>query len=100
VTVAVGSTILQEHAFARPDSACIRCSFLEATAADVVPLSITELMMSSATAAAMLAARGKSGARVVVAVAVTVELVNIRVVDVTVVTVAALVVIVLHRVNS
>jgi hypothetical protein len=57
VTVAVGCTMLQEHAFARPDTAASRCGFCVGIAS-AVPLMTTELMTSSAIAAIMLAARG------------------------------------------
>lgn len=64
VTVAVGSTILHEQALASPASACSRCTFLVDVAGAVVPLAITELIMSSATAI-ILAALALSGACVV-----------------------------------
>lgn len=100
--VAVGSTILQEHAFASPDSAWRRCGLFDDVGASV-PLSMTELITSSAMAA-MFAARRITGdgpvvdgAIVVVAVIVTVLVVISRVVDVNEVVVAALVVMVLFQ---
>lgn len=56
VSVAVGSTILQEHAFAKPDSACRRCGLLEVVGV-AVPLTITEEITSSAIAAILAARR-------------------------------------------
>lgn len=99
VIVVVGCTMLQEHAFARPDTAASRCGFCVGVASAVVPLDTTESMTSSATAATALAARGTIGWRVVVAVSVTVVvvMVNTRVVEIVVVVDAALVVIVLHH---
>lgn len=92
---------MQEHAFARPDSACNLCSFFVCVAAASAvafagtPLIRTEFMMSCATAA-MLAALGTSGCpTVVVAVAVTVSVVRMRVVENAVVVDSALVVTVL-----
>jgi hypothetical protein len=86
---------LQEHAVANPDSADIRCAFLVTVGSAVVPLMMTELMMSSATAAAMLAALATIGASVVVAVCVSVCVITTRVVKVEVVVDSALVVMVL-----
>jgi hypothetical protein len=86
---------LHEHAVAKPDSADIRCSFLVTVGATVVPLTRTELMMSSATAAAMLAALATIGERVMVAVWVIVWVTTTRVVEVDVVVDSALVVTVL-----
>lgn len=74
-------TISQEHALARPDSASRRWGLLEEAAVVAVPLSMTE-SITSAAMAAMLAARRPTGARVVVAVSVTVRVVIRRVVDV------------------
>lgn len=71
VTVAVGDTISHEHALARPDSACIRCSFFVGVALAGtgvgVPLSSTDSKMYCATATT-LAARATIEAAVMVAV--------------------------------
>jgi hypothetical protein len=61
---------------------------------------MTELMMSSATAATALAALAAIGARVVVAVWVIVWVVTVRVVEVEVVVDAALVVMVLWSISG
>jgi len=83
-----------------------RCEFSAVAASDVVPLSMTEAMISSATAA-MLAARAcisggivvicGVGASVKVANCVVVTVVNTRTVEVDVVVDPALVVIVLDK---
>ena len=93
--VAVGSTILQEQALASPASAWRRCGDFEVVGV-AVPLSMTELITSSATAM-MLAARRRTAGTVVVAVSVTVRVVITRVVDVKEVVDAALVVTMLIR---
>jgi hypothetical protein len=67
VRVAVGSTILHKHALARPNSAMARCESFVVATLDVVPLSMTEAMISSATDA-MLAVWACIGARVVVVI--------------------------------
>lgn len=100
VTVAVGSTILQEHAFARPDSASARCQLVVVeTSPDVVPLAMTDSMISSATAAMLAALAWSDAAAVVVAVWTTVSVDIIRVVEVVMVVEAALVVMVLPHLS-
>lgn len=86
---------MQEHAFARPDSASARCQFIEVDVTpSVVPLAMTDSMMSSATAA-MLAALAMTGATVIVAVCMTVCVNITRAVEVVTVVEDALVVMVL-----
>jgi hypothetical protein len=112
-TVDVGSTNLQEHAFARPDTAIARPEFSGGDPASLVvvafgstPLTKTELKTSAAAAiatalTALAASAGDAdGATVVVAVCVTVSVVTTRIVSVATVVDAAGVVIVLMMISE
>lgn len=94
-TVPVGSTFLHEQAFASPSSAWRRCQFLGVGVGSLVPLSMTDEMMSSATAAAFAALLTMELDTVVVAVSVTVSVVIVLTVVVVTVVESALVVTVL-----
>lgn len=82
---------MQEHALANPASATTRCQFFEVVVACVVPLAITESIISSATAA-IFTALTNTGGTVVVAVTVTVWVTIKRVMEVVIVVECALVV--------
>jgi len=99
VTVAVVSTISHEHAFAKPDSAWMRCGFLVDVGSNIVPLARAELIISLTSEGAMAimlapraASEGSAALKIVVAVWVIVRVVAVRVVEVTVVVDSALVV--------
>ena len=101
----MGFTILQEHAFASADSACICCAFFELVgnagtlAEETDVLLATTAEKSCSPTAKMLAARTRLGTMVVVAVSTTVEVVTTRVVMVVAVVESALVVTVLRGVS-